>query len=91
MKRFLFSLTVMLCLFAVQGNAQSVKEMELWSYGAPNKNGDPRDTAKVWVYIPDRKIATGRAIVICPGGGYTHLALDKEGKEWGKRCQQMHI
>lgn len=91
MKRFLFSLTVMLYLFAVQGNAQSVKEMELWSYGAPNKNGDPRDTAKVWVYIPDRKIATGRAIVICPGGGYTHLALDKEGKEWGKFFQNMGI
>ena len=91
MKRILFLLTALLCLFAVSGNAQNVKEINLWPYGAPNKNGDPRDSAKVWVYIPDRKVATGRAIVICPGGGYDHLALDKEGKEWGKFFQNIGI
>jgi acetyl esterase/lipase len=26
--------------------------------------------------------ATGRAIVCCPGGGYTHLAMQHEGFEW---------
>lgn len=34
------------------------------------------------VYLPDSAIATGRAVVACPGGGYTHLAKDHEGYDW---------
>ena len=91
MKRTLYLLTVLLCYSVFPMSAQTVKELNLWPHGAPNKNGDPRDTAKVWVYIPEKNVATGRAIVICPGGGYTHLALDKEGKEWGKFFQNIGI
>jgi acetyl esterase/lipase len=29
--------------------------------------------------LPDRGLATGAAIVILPGGGFVHLAIDKEG------------
>src|SRR6185312_2042242 len=28
--------------------------------------------------------ATGTAIVICPGGGYQHLAIDKEGHDMAR-------
>ena len=35
----------------------------------------------ITVYLPSKETATGQAIVICPGGGYTHLAIDKEGHE----------
>ncbi len=38
--------------------------------------------AKVTVFLPDAKKATGRAIVCCPGGGYQHLAMQHEGIEW---------
>ncbi|HEY4088216.1 MAG TPA: alpha/beta hydrolase [Bryobacteraceae bacterium] len=34
----------------------------------------------VTVYLPSGK-ATGTSIVICPGGGYQHLAIDKEGHD----------
>ncbi len=34
------------------------------------------------VYLPDPATATGRAVVACPGGGYTHLATDHEGYDW---------
>jgi acetyl esterase/lipase len=34
----------------------------------------------VTVYLPTARI-TGTAIVICPGGGYGHLAIDKEGHD----------
>src|SRR5579862_7046029 len=35
----------------------------------------------VTVYLPPKEKATGTGIVICPGGGYQHLAIDKEGHD----------
>src|SRR5262249_10799209 len=34
----------------------------------------------VTVYLPTGRVS-GAAIVICPGGGYQHLAIDKEGHD----------
>ncbi len=34
------------------------------------------------VFLPDPDLATGRAVVICPGGAYSHLAVDHEGYDW---------
>ncbi|WP_432222999.1 alpha/beta hydrolase [Flavobacterium sp. TMP13] len=37
------------------------------------------------IYIPKQEIANGTAVLIFPGGGYSHLAIDKEGfkvAEW---------
>jgi acetyl esterase/lipase len=34
------------------------------------------------IFLPDAKLATGRAVVACPGGGYGGLALDHEGYDW---------
>lgn len=71
--------------------AQKVFDMNLWQGGAPNDNGDAADTAKVRVYLPPAKEATGRAVVICPGGGYQHLAMDHEGYQWGAFFNNMGI
>jgi len=35
----------------------------------------------VTVYLPPKATATRTAIEICPGGGYQHLAIDKEGHD----------
>src|SRR6202035_339998 len=35
----------------------------------------------ITVYLPPKDKATGTAIVIAPGGGYQHLAIDKEGHD----------
>jgi acetyl esterase/lipase len=35
----------------------------------------------VTVYLPAKDKANGTGIVICPGGGYQHLAIDKEGHD----------
>lgn len=42
-----------------------------------------RDITKptLTVYLPDAAIATGAAVVICPGGGFNNLAIDHEGYE----------
>ncbi len=31
------------------------------------------------VFVPETRVSSGSAVIICPGGGYRHLAIDKEG------------
>lgn len=62
--------------------AQKGKTFNLWPQGAPNTNNDITDTARVTVFLPEKKKASGRCVVICPGGGYSHLAIDHEGFDW---------
>ncbi len=33
------------------------------------------------IYPASKKTANGTAVIICPGGGYSHLAIDHEGKQ----------
>ena len=75
-------LTCLLMLMATVAMAQKPIEMNLWPEGPKTSNGDPNDMAKVTVYLPNKKHATGRAVVCCPGGGYTHLAMNHEGFDW---------
>ena len=42
-------------------------------------------TPTLTVFLPQKEKANGTAVVICPGGGYSHLAINKEGfkvAEW---------
>ena len=85
---FLFGTVGMLGIHAQQ---QSF-DIDLWQDGLPNSNGidksQPYDDSKqnfkpsIRVFLPDASKATGRAVVCCPGGGYSHLATDHEGYEW---------
>ena len=38
-------------------------------------------TPDIAVYLPSKKMATGQAVIICPGGGYHILAYDYEGTD----------
>jgi len=54
----------------------------LWPDGAPGAKGDgPGDKPTITIYLPAKQKATGTAVVICPGGGYGHLAMDHEGHQ----------
>jgi len=58
----------------------------LWPEGgAPGAVGkEPVDIPTLTPYLPPKEKMSGAAIIICPGGGYTHLA-DHEGRpvaEW---------
>lgn len=75
-------LTILLLALTTVVFAQKGTNMELWPKGAPNSNGDSSDKAELTVYLPDSAKATGRAVVCCPGGGYSHLAMDHEGHQW---------
>jgi len=57
----------------------------LWPEGAPGAIGkDPIDIPALTPFLPLKEKATGAAVIVCPGGGYEHLA-DHEGRpvaEW---------
>jgi acetyl esterase/lipase len=62
----------------------------LWTEGAPGAKGDAEgDKPSLTIYLPAQvpaglppeQKATGAAVVICPGGGYGHLAVDHEGHQ----------
>ena len=71
---------------------QNAFDIDLWPNGLPNSNGidktQPFDDSKqnfkpsIRVFLPDAAKATGRAVVCCPGGGYSHLATGHEGYDW---------
>ena len=90
--RNLKSIALLVALFAasVSAMAQRSFDVNLWAAKAPNKNG-LQDTAYIKVFLPDAKRATGRAVVICPGGGYAHLAMDHEGTQWAPFFNNMGI
>ena len=80
--------------------AQDFK-MKVWPDGAPDHNGmdKPEETfnvthvrnvseAEMYVYLPEKELNTGAAVVICPGGGYWVEAMGHEGydiAEWLKK------
>lgn len=74
-------------------NVVAVAVVPLWPEGAPEANGLEGDdkpgnwgcisnisTATLTVHLPDEKKATGKAVVITPGGGYGVVCAESEGK-----------
>jgi acetyl esterase/lipase len=54
----------------------------LWPGGAPGAKGtEDGDKPTLTIYLPTKEKANGAALVICPGGGYGHLAMDHEGRQ----------
>ena len=64
-------------------NLKTAPKVELlWPTGAPNAKGTAdSDKPTLTIHLPAKDQATGTAIIICPGGGYGHLAMDYEGHQ----------
>ncbi|HEY6143845.1 MAG TPA: alpha/beta hydrolase [Flavobacterium sp.] len=43
------------------------------------------------VFLADAKIANGTAVIVCPGGGYHHLSINKEGYKIAKWLNTLGI
>ena len=81
-------------------NMSSAQEFNpLWPDGIPNHQGsDEKEIQEqgdvLWVinvqepgleiYLPTPQSASGKAVIICPGGGYAGLAYDWEGRDIAK-------
>jgi acetyl esterase/lipase len=89
---FLFCLVIGTVVFMSSlpqsGNSESrlVNEepIVLWPSGAPGAVGKEPDDIPTLTALVAKEKATGSAVIVCPGGGYNHLA-DHEGRpvaEW---------
>ncbi|NOY95795.1 MAG: alpha/beta hydrolase [Chlorobi bacterium] len=90
---WIFTYTIIMSVTAV---AQDLT-LKVWPDGAPDDNGMklPEEKyngvrvrnvseAEMYVYLPEKGINTGAAVVICPGGGYHIEAMGHEGYEVAK-------
>jgi acetyl esterase/lipase len=61
--------------------AQATKEsILLWPDGAPGAQGTAdEDKPSLILYPASGPAKTATAVIVCPGGGYAHLAMDHEG------------
>jgi acetyl esterase/lipase len=70
------------CVAAAEDSAPGKPVIVLWPEGAPGAHGTAdKDKPTLTVHLPAPAIANGCAVVICPGGGYQHLAIDYEGHD----------
>ena len=74
--------TVLILLAAsLAASAQPTTEL-LWPQGAPGALGDDeKDKPSLTSYLANPAKAVGTAVIVCPGGGYSGLAMDHEGKQ----------
>jgi acetyl esterase/lipase len=69
-------------LMPAQPRLPAPKMELLWPDGAPGAVGNTdEDKPSISVYLPAADMATGTGVVVCPGGGYGHLAIDYEGDQ----------
>jgi acetyl esterase/lipase len=61
--------------------ALNAVEAPLWEQGAPGALGDADVDRPTLTFYPPARAATGTAVIVAPGGGYTNLAMDHEGRQ----------
>ena len=72
------STLVLVLLTAMTLGAQRTES--LWPAGAPGALGqEDRDKPSITIRLAKPSKATGAAVLVFPGGGYHHLAMDHEG------------
>jgi acetyl esterase/lipase len=62
----------------------------LWTNGAPGALGtEDVDKPSLTYYLPKSPIGT--AVIVCPGGSYLHLSMEKEGSDIAKWLNSLGI
>ena len=70
-----------LFLHTVPANAQTTPQPE-WLAKKFTVNITPDGSSNMVAYLP--VAPSGRAVVDCPGGGYSHLSMQNEGHDWAE-------
>ena len=78
-------LALTLCTISIDLNAEQPESLRLWPGRPPESLGDAeKDQPKLLPFLSAVETKSETAIVILPGGGYGHLAMDHEGVQIAK-------
>src|SRR3954454_6762344 len=81
-RSLLFTATALVSISNAQPPAQAPPTIPLWTGPAPGAQGTADiDVPKLLIFAPKNQVTTGTGVVICPGGGYAHLSMEKEGTD----------
>ena len=84
-----------LLLFILVSTASSYAQgttIKLWDSGAPNAKGsEPTDIPTITPFPAPRELASRAAVVVFPGGGYSHLSEIKEGSDVARWLNSLGI
>ena len=76
------ALLLLVMTTVAQNRPQEPNPILLWPDGAPGAIGkEDADQPSLLIQLPAASKATGSGVVVCPGGGYGHLAMDHEGRQ----------
>ena len=84
MRRTVMFVTMLLMGMVTSAGAQLVEsgQLPLWPGEAPGALGpEDGDRPTITPYLPEGSSSSRSAVVIFPGGGYGHLAVDHEGAQ----------
>ncbi len=77
---------------ATQPAGDAKTEVLLWPADAPGATGDKdSDKPSLTLYLAKGAERTQTAVVVCPGGGYAHLAVEKEGVTTAKWLNSLGV
>jgi acetyl esterase/lipase len=65
-------------------NSQKSNDIERYTENKGHMGYSLVQTPDIKVFLPTKRNATGQALIICPGGGYSGLAYDWEGLDYAK-------
>jgi acetyl esterase/lipase len=96
-------ITILALFLLLVLKAQGQTEIPLYTGKVPNaleaenretiKDGVARNVSKptLSVYLPPAASANGTAVIVCPGGGYGVLVMDREGHQVAKELNKLGI
>jgi len=105
-KQFLlpFLICTLISFISFGAMAQDSSVISLWKDGAPgfeNRKNEPEQSKDWWVkninnpsltiFLAPPSIATGAAVIICPGGGHRELVFNAEGRDAAKFMNSIGI
>jgi acetyl esterase/lipase len=84
--------TLIVLALALPSVTAEPQRIQLWEDGAPGTPATkPENEPVLFAYRADSQNEARSAVVICPGGGYVHLAMDHEGKQIAEWVNQLGV
>lgn len=88
--KYIVTVTLLTVNFVVAQQGTAPRTVPLWTGQTPGALGDEdRDKPTLTIYVPREPAGTG--VIVCPGGGYSGLADNHEGRQVANWLNAMGI